>query len=219
MKKTIFTILTILAVSLHAHAVEYNNDPGVSDSLANSNSAILHAIDSESGTVSNYMTVDTISQIHNVGKSSFYGKDHRSIITFDTSIVPEGAQITYALLLVGIDAPAYEGNHYEYVFNNISIDFAPANGFGGSHVVTGLDYWAAAQASFNTVIANGAVGGLMLNLDVNQNLRDLTGLINPNGKTQIRLRFFTNPEPVLLNLSAMDLSDTNQKISLYIAWE
>ncbi len=219
MRNIILTIITLATFSMQAYAVEYNNDPAITDSLQSSNSALLHAISSETGTVTNYMTVNTQSNNLNVGKSSQFGADHRAIITFDTTVVPQGAQITYALLLVGIDAPGFSGNHYEYVFNNIAIDFATANGFGGSHVVTGLDYLAAAQASFNTVIANGAVGGLMLNLDVDQNQRDLSGVINPNGKTQIRLRFSGNPESVFLDLTAMDFADTNQKISLYLAWE
>ncbi len=155
-----------------------------------------------------------------VGKENvgFLNINYKTIFTFDTNGIPQNANINYVLLLVGIEIPDFPGNQYEYIFNRLVIELAHNNGFGGSHTITGLDYSAIPQVTFNTVIANAAVGGLMLNLDKNQNLRDLNPHINRNGKTQIRLSLNQPTESYLGEFYNLLIDDLGGKISLYIGW-
>ena len=181
---------------------------------------IVQADQSQTGWVNNYGYVNVLASgtpfsPYYVGAYGY--TNYRSIFTFDTSGVPADADINYVLLHVSF---SIADDDYEYVFENTAIDFAGTSGFGGSFTVTSLDYSAAAAASFETVIANAAIGGLMLNLDMDQNPRDLNDYINRNGKTQIRLRMFQNPDSLLTTYTGMyDTNTYTYKTQLLVGWE
>lgn len=180
----------------------------------------IDADQTQTGWVNNYGYVNVYADgtpfnPYYVGLSAY--TDYRSIYTFDTSDVPANADINYVLLHVSF---SIAGDDYEYIFDNTAIDFAGTSGFGGSFTVTSLDYSALAAASFETVIANAAIGGLMLNLDSDQNPRDLNDYINRSGKTQIRLRMFQNPDSLLATYTGVyDTNTYTYKTRLLIGWE
>lgn len=217
----IFALVATVLLSVNGFALEINNDPTASESLDSGSSGVtLQAISHQSGHVNSMfgVAIGNGTQANPIHVGTQMGVNHKAILTFDTSSIPDNAQINYVLLLVGVEIDGYQGDYFRYIFENIAVDFSGAVGFGGSYVITGADYYAPAAASFETVIGNGAVGGLMLNLDINQNPRDLTPYINKQGKTQIRLRMFQNPTLELVDIFGMDYPDLSG-INLYVGWE
>ena len=228
MKKSLVTLVVVLIASINISAFEINTDDSVMNQLANdatssSTSVFLEAVTEETGYVESMFGVhiangDSENPIllgeETVGMMT---KENRPIFTFDTSGIPATANINYVLLWVGVDVGE---SSYSYLFENVAVDFAGPVGFGGSFTMTSMDYYSYGMGSFDTVIGNAAVGGLMLNLDINQNLRNLNPYINRLGKTQIRLRFKNNPDNVLMKLYGASLPyPVEQKAILYVGWE
>ncbi len=220
MKKLLYT-LTIFVFAINSNAFEINTDRSVQSTA--SNSATIYSSVHQSGSVDSNFGVRHFS-VHGTAKvgsesNGAYSWNHAAVFTFDTSVVPPDAQVNYVLFHVEITEEGHGTPSYDYIFNHLDIEFSGPFGFGGSHVITGFDYYAAASGSYHSTIANGAVGGLMLNLDVNQNQRDLNAHINRYGSTQVRFKVKNNPDKKLFHFSGTDVFQPGNHVVLYIGWE
>jgi poly(hydroxyalkanoate) depolymerase family esterase len=114
------------------------------------------------------------------------GKHNRSVLSFDTSALPDGAQILAATLSVGFGS-AYGDPWGQPAGNRLLID-ARRGCFGGCAIEAG-DYAAAADASAVAELARFS-GGRQTS-----SAFDAAGLaaIDRTGRTQLRLRFEQPP--------------------------
>jgi pectate lyase len=123
----------------------------------------------------------------------------KSILSFDTSSIPDGATIVSATLR--LTRGSSSGTSPFTTHGALRVDIQNGNGFGGSTVLAASDFQAPAAAQgvaqMSAVTANGQVSTGSLNATGR-------GLINKTGKTQFRLEF--------------ELDDDNDSGNDYIGW-
>ncbi len=223
MKKLMTTLVAIATVTIISCSKGLDSEnQEISNTTKSSQLLILNAIASETGYVTAFSanTLADGSALNplKMGVSDF--TNHASIFTFDTSTIPTNATVVQANLRIGAVVDGYPDWQFTYLFDNTQVDFAGPYGFGGnawwpSFTITSGDYYAIAAKSYQTIIANGAAGGLMLELDKQQKRRDINTYINKTGKTQIRLKLFNNPSNALYKIYAFE----NQPIQLFVVYE
>ncbi len=124
---------------------------------------------------------------------NFVAKDKKTILTFDTSIIPANATVTHVFIIAGDEIiTGTDGwtpeQRMEYIHENLVAEFAPLGGFGGSYFPTIYDYYSYAIDS-SPVESYGFM------------LTDTSSLSNINkyGYTQLKVGFKTNPEKISIS--------------------
>ncbi|MFL0810031.1 MAG: hypothetical protein K6L76_06430 [Agarilytica sp.] len=154
------------------------------------------------GDVNSVWGVDVASEELTIGSTNpFFPNNHKAILTFDTSHIPVDQEIRYAEVnLYYSNLPDGMGHAelWEYLDGNIKVEVAGPFGFGGSHVITALDYY-----SFPlTTLSTDAVHFNFYLLPV----LDLKGHINHYGMTQVAISLINNPENISVNFSSGEVS-------------
>lgn len=157
--------------------------------FANDGYEYIPSIPTLDGNVNNYWESDIFSDTLTIGKEGLWQKDHKTILTFDSSSVDENREIhsikilmNYAELPPGLDGT----DTINYLWQNIKVDIAGPAGFSGSHVISPMDYYNAPIASLDGDI-------LMFGMGYHISL-DITEYVNPYGLTQVAVSLPTNPE-------------------------
>lgn len=153
------------------------------------------------GDVNSSWAVDTFSNDLTIGNTgTFFPNNHKAILTFNTALIEQGktvqsahAVLTFSSTPAGMDI----SDLYEYIDNNMAIGVAGPFGFGGSHAITALDYYAVPIASIN---ADDFGFGWFVEFDI-----DLTDHVNPYGQTQIMISFVNNPENISVSFKSGDV--------------
>jgi Zn-dependent M28 family amino/carboxypeptidase len=109
---------------------------------------------------------------------------YRSIISFDTSALPDGATIVSATLR--LKRGTVSGTSPFTTHGTCTVDVAGATGFGGAVAFAGGDFQAAASASGVASMSNAATNGTFSSGALNAAGRLA---INKTGKTQFRVYF------------------------------
>ena len=121
-------------------------------------------------------------------------KEKKTILTFNTSLIPANAKIEYVYLYAGIEEMnGFEGmtsdEIQQYFMDYLVADFAPIGGFGGSYFPTAYDYYGFAIDSSPVE----SYGFWLMDQSSYTN-------INKYGFTQLRVGFKLNP--ALVNVKA-----------------
>ncbi len=218
MKKTI--IIITIAISIMTVGCDINSDINTSSTENISetrafDSNIFYAITSESGYVSNWYEVNTQADgifpdgvPFKVGKdeSAYFTKEYKTILTFDTSSIPDDAIITWG----SIDFSSQTSEDYNS-FKGYKMDIAGPFGFGGSTYITGYDFYATAEVTDIYLEMDDGIYPMM-----HFSSGDKPLYINTKGKTQLRLYSYNE------NLAVTDfysLSRTGNSVRLRLGWK
>ena len=175
---------------------------------------ILDPLADLSGYISNWYGTYSYGDYFKVGKTNgWFAYNYKAILTFDTSSVPENAEIMGVLLGVYIDFENLPEGWTEYFNTNLKAEIANEYGFGGSEYSSGYelkssDYYAQSAAS-SVFVYNPVIGTPILS-------EEIFPYINRNGYTQFRLGFETNPENYLLNFYSENYPVESLRPKLYI---
>ncbi len=172
------------------------------------------------GDVSSSWAVDVLSDEMTIGSTgALFPNNHKAIVTFDTTqldasktIRSASARIFFSELPAGMTVP----DVYDYLEGNLKIEVSGAFGFGGSYIITAMDYYAVPAGSLSTdAVGFGWFGDVGI---------DLTGHINPFGQTQISVSLINNPDNIAIKFNSGEVSENfpeqyHQEPILNIAYE
>jgi hypothetical protein len=128
---------------------------------------------------------DTGSNALRVGDATL-DRQIKSIVSFDTSALPDGAVITsVSLRLV---RSGVTGSNPFSTYGTCHVDIKSGSGFGGSTALTASDYQAAADVAQVASLSNASSNGSASTGTLNSAGRNS---INRTGKTQFRIYFQT----------------------------
>ncbi|MEM9557545.1 MAG: Ig-like domain-containing protein [Acidobacteriota bacterium] len=128
----------------------------------------------------------------NAGKNALRIGDSRqdeqlkAIVSFDTSAIPDGAEVQSAILRLTRGGSRGGDPWTQPVFGALSIDVAPAGGFGGNAVLEDSDFEATAAVS-----QSGTMSVVLNQGEVSEGSLDAAGraAVDVAGVTQLRLAF------------------------------
>ena len=162
---------------------------------------VISSIDSEDGNVNSWFGTDTTptgdyDSPFTVGKevTGFISKDYKAIVSFDTSIIPEGVEIAEVSMPIRIDLTSYNESFdqqvvNDFLYNNYTIEYGKPLGFGSSSLLSGFDFFDVALSSVKAVdLPFHIFKGVMLDKN----------MVNRNGKTQLRFTLPVNPYSILV---------------------
>ncbi|MBL9186698.1 MAG: right-handed parallel beta-helix repeat-containing protein [Opitutaceae bacterium] len=123
----------------------------------------------------------------------------RTVVSFDTAALPDGATITSAVLR--LRRGTVVGTNPFTTFGTCHVDIKSGTGFGGAVALAGADFQASADATQVSSLSNAAANG-----DWSSGTLNGTGLgfVNKTGTTQFRVYFATD--------------DNNNSVEDYIGW-
>lgn len=155
------------------------------ESLAAEDGHILES--SENTNVGGTLNSSSSANIALRGGDDPNDKQYRTIISFDTSSLPDGAVITSAV--VKLTRGTVSGTNPFTTFGSCYLDIKGGGGFGGSTALQVQDFEAAADVAHVALLANPPADG-----DVAAAHVDTAGLafINKTGRTQFRIAFTTD---------------------------
>lgn len=155
------------------------------------------------GDVNSSWAVDTFSNEITIGSTGTFSPNiHKAIVIFDTTQVDTSKTIVFAqaiLELTGFPAGMDYDEYSDYISNNIKIEVAGPFGFGGSHTITALDYYATPQFILPTDKFSFVGWGVAHDFD-------LTGYLNPYGQTQIALSLISNPLNIAITFDSGEVA-------------
>lgn len=154
----------------------------------------IPSIAPQDGAVLNWGLPSPLSPTATVGTVGFWTRS-RAILSFDTSVIPEDAEIVAVHLF--FDVTEFD-NVYDQWWQDAGIEISGPLGFGGSRFLTGLDY--AAPAAAEVAWVPNLLTGHPVLYTRGQIETDVPGLLNRHGITQLRLAF-DNPHGASAKLS------------------
>lgn len=173
------------------------------------------------GDVSSWGRVDRRSETLRIGEelvwAPWWTAEHKAILTFDTSEIPDDAEIGLVALFIGPESASPEdGEDWPaYMSEHAVIEVAGPGGFGGSAFFDGsaLSAWdyrapAAGRTGWVQDITMGAV-----HIDDWVNPTGLAELLDRDGLTQLRLGFEDNPEGRLVRFYSGDVDPWSEEDS------
>jgi len=221
---TLFLILTACSQPME----EMSAFKPKSLSRSESQSMVFTDIPSQDGSVNSWLSVDSTSALIKVGTegSGWMKKTFKGFVTFDTSALPDNAEIL-TIDLWGAMVQSTTCANPSTIESKVLAEFSGPFGFGGNAYfpgfdLAGMDYYAAAVDSgflapvmfFPTdfpwlVAANSENGG---------HNAHLLSKINKSGKTQIRLSLSGASEECFIALTASEYEDSESPLRLVVTY-